>query len=93
MHRNIFGVALSKVAAILIATTPFVNEDALEHLQEERAQWRQTPKNENKPLLGPSPDDEVRESIWFLRLAREVEADQSEKISHVILLWSSTSLR
>ena len=31
VHRNIFGVALSKVAGILVATTPFVDGDAPEH--------------------------------------------------------------
>lgn len=31
MQRNIFGVALSKVAAILIATAPIVGGDAPEH--------------------------------------------------------------
>lgn len=37
VHRNIIGVALPKVAAILIATAPFEGGDAPENQQEERA--------------------------------------------------------
>lgn len=37
VQRNIIGVALPKVAAILVATVPFVGGDASENQQEERA--------------------------------------------------------